>query len=201
LPEPDFATEHEPERLPEPDFVAEPEPERLPEPDFVTEPEPERLPEPDFATEHEPEPVFESEPEAHVEVEHEPEPAPEPPAESPFIKEPAAAEVPVLPPPKTDDPRAKSQPIMVGSGDPFSDDDGVEIEAPAASVVPVSTGVNVTAEDNQLHLQLKGSGAIAEMGQVRALDIEVPVPGQWVGNRKVTLQLRLTLTPAEEDNG
>ena len=68
-------------------------------------------------------------------------------------------------------------------------------------IVPASSAIDVIAEDNQLHLQLKGSGAIAEMGQVRALDIEVPVPGQWVGNRKVTLQLRLTLTPAEDENG
>ena len=62
------------------------------------------------------------------------------------------------------------------------------------------SAIDVTAQDNQLHLALKGSGAIAEMGQVRALDLEVPVPGQWFGNRKVTLQLRLTLTPAEEEN-
>ena len=36
-------------------------------------------------------------------------------------------------------------------------------------------------------------------GQVRELDIQVPVPGSWVGNRRVTLQLRLTLTPDTED--
>ncbi len=105
------------------------------------------------------------------------------------------------PPPPPVDPMMRSRPFMVGSGDPFADDESEAVlEVPAASVVPVSRGINVTAEDNQLHLQLKGSGAIAEMGQVRALDIEVPVPGQWVGNRKVTLQLRLTLTPAEDDD-
>jgi hypothetical protein len=59
--------------------------------------------------------------------------------------------------------------------------------------------VDVSAEDNQLHLRLQGTGAIVESGQVRALDIEVPVPGSWVGNRRVTLQLRLTLTPDTED--
>ena len=59
--------------------------------------------------------------------------------------------------------------------------------------------VEVRAEDNQLHLRLKGTGAIIESGQVRAIDIEVPVPGAWVGNRRVTLQLRLTLTPDTED--
>jgi GTPase SAR1 family protein len=62
--------------------------------------------------------------------------------------------------------------------------------------------VAVRAEDNQLHLRLHGTGAIVESGQVRELDIEVPVPGSWVGNRRVTLQLRLTLTPdTEDDNG
>ena len=59
--------------------------------------------------------------------------------------------------------------------------------------------VDVSAQDNQLHLRLQGTGAIVESGQVRALDIEVPVPGSWVGNRRVTLQLRLTLTPDTED--
>jgi hypothetical protein len=60
-------------------------------------------------------------------------------------------------------------------------------------------GAIVRAGDNQLHLRLQGTGAIAESGQVRALDIEVPVPGTWVGHRRVTLQLRLTLTPTPED--
>lgn len=102
-----------------------------------------------------------------------------------------------------DDPVSRAEPIMVGSGDPFADDAGQapEVVTGTASVVPAAGAIDVTGQDNQLHLQLKGSGAIAEMGQVRALDIEVPVPGQWVGNRKVTLQLRLTLTPAEDDNG
>ena len=93
---------------------------------------------------------------------------------------------------------------MLGSGDPFAEDDEAtivpELLPREASVVPASNAISVTAQDNQLHLQLKGSGAIAEIGEVRALDIEVPVPGEWVGNRKVTLQLRLTLTPAEDED-
>lgn len=127
-------------------------------------------------------------------------PVEEPTAEPPAV-EPAAAE-PVVPPPVDEVSRPRSRPIMFGVGDPFSD---AEVETP--EVVPRSDAISstrndidVTAEGNQLHLQLKGSSAIAEMGQVRALDIEVPVPGQWVGNRKVTLQLRLTLTPAEDEN-
>jgi hypothetical protein len=102
---------------------------------------------------------------------------------------------------------ATRKPFTLGEGDPFA------IAEPEPERSPVPVGYQVTpvqapdgivrAEDNQLHLRLQGTGAIAESGQVRALDIEVPVPGSWVGNRRVTLQLRLTLTPAaeEEDGG
>ena len=96
--------------------------------------------------------------------------------------------------------------ITLGDGDPFGDvvDDQPtpvrrEIE-PQVVVPPPSFGSLVRADDNQLHLRLHGTGAIAESGQVRALDIEVPVPGPWVGNRRVTLQLRLTLSPVPEDD-
>ena len=98
--------------------------------------------------------------------------------------------------------------ITLGEGDPFGDavDDQptpVRQEIEPRVVVPAPAFTNlVRAEDNQLHLRLHGTGAIAESGQVRALDIEVPVPGTWVGNRRVTLQLRLTLSPvAEDDDG
>ncbi len=77
-----------------------------------------------------------------------------------------------------------------------------ELVAPAAIENAEPREVAVRAEDNQLHLRLQGTGAIIESGQVRELDIEVPVPGAWVGHRRVTLQLRLTLTPdSEEENG
>ncbi len=136
------------------------------------------------------------------------------PVEEPVAVESAApvraAEKPVVPrsvvpPPVADDSLTKSRAFMLGSGDPFSDEDAVtmvpEVLPRKAPIVPSGNAISVTAQDNQLHLQLKGSGAIAEIGEVRALDIEVPVPGQWVGNRKVTLQLRLTLTPAEDEDG
>jgi signal recognition particle receptor subunit beta len=126
-------------------------------------------------------------------------------AEAPAV-EPAAADRPpaeaAAPSPADEAPPAKSRPIMFGVGDPFSDADALvpEVVPRSDSTAAMRRRFDVTAEGNQLHLQLRGSGAIAEMGQVRALDIEVPVPGQWVGNRKVTLQLRLTLTPAEDEN-
>jgi hypothetical protein len=69
------------------------------------------------------------------------------------------------------------------------------VAAPSARV----SSVDVLPESNQLHVRLHGHGALAEYGQVRELDIMVPVPGQWIGNQRVTLQLRLTLTPSSED--
>ena len=104
-----------------------------------------------------------------------------------------------------------AEPIVVGNADPWTEEElsGVydlaeveKAEKAAAIEAAEPRPVDVRAEDNQLHLRLKGTGAIIESGQVRALDIEVPVPGSWVGNRRVTLQLRLTLTPdteAEDD--
>jgi signal recognition particle receptor subunit beta len=80
--------------------------------------------------------------------------------------------------------------------------EAMEVEEPAAIEPAERRDVSVTAGDNALQLRLHGTGAIVESGQVRELDIEVPVPGAWVGNRRVTLQLRLTLTPdTEDENG
>lgn len=193
------------------------EPEEVPTVDFVVE-------DPDDSDAEEDTGAWEDEDSKETEVAE----LAEPPAEKPVFEdiivevaqaeEPAAdedvideitAEKPVdeqlTAPPSVDDQLTRSQAFMLGSGDPFAEDDEdtmvTELLPQEAPVVPAGNAINVTAQDNQLHLQLKGSGAIAEMGQVRALDIEVPVPGQWVGNRKVTLQLRLTLTPAEDGDG
>ncbi len=106
---------------------------------------------------------------------------------------------------------AAPEPVMVGNGDPWSEEEmtaapeASEAEKHDPGVAIEEMGhreIAVSAEDNQLHLRLQGTGAIIESGQVRAIDIEVPVPGSWVGNRRVTLQLRLTLTPdTEDENG
>lgn len=42
--------------------------------------------------------------------------------------------------------------------------------------------------------------AVARHGELRELEVEVPVPAAWVGGRRVTLQLRLTLVPEEENH-
>ena len=136
--------------------------------------------------------------------------------ETPAVED-AFAEVPI---PEPDDVRAQSdlidedlfdatpqEPVVVGNDDPWTEEElsGVydlaeveKAEAAAAIEAAEPRPVDVQAEDNQIHLRLQGTGAIVESGQVRALDIEVPVPGSWVGNRRVTLQLRLTLTPDTE---
>lgn len=43
--------------------------------------------------------------------------------------------------------------------------------------------------------------ALAQIGEVRELEIEVPVPAPWTGGKRMTLQLRLTLVPQEEEHG
>ncbi len=65
----------------------------------------------------------------------------------------------------------------------------IETVEPAAIEPAAGREVNIQAEDNQLHLRLQGTGAIVESGQVRELDIEVPVPGAWVGHIVSRLQL------------
>ncbi len=58
--------------------------------------------------------------------------------------------------------------------------------------------IEIGPNDNRLALRLQGTGAIAEAGQMREIEVEVPVPGAWIGNQKVTLSLRLTLVPSAE---
>jgi hypothetical protein len=40
--------------------------------------------------------------------------------------------------------------------------------------------------------------ALAQVGEVRELELEVPVPSVWTGGKRLTLQLRLTLVPEED---
>jgi len=164
--------------------------------------------------EKEPEPAVGASPPPFADEEAEPAVVAPPP---PFADEEAEPAADAPPPPVVEKeprraarPAAVSVPVTLGEGDPFkmpADDTPppggpgsyvLSRSAPAARSGP-SAGI-VQLGDNQLHLRLQGTGAIAESGQVRALDIEVPVPGSWVGNRRVTLQLRLTLSPVSEDD-
>ena len=99
------------------------------------------------------------------------------------------------------------QPFVLDSGDPFAvESDGPPFAAEASAVVAMPGALASTggADDaggpgNQLHVRLEGAEALARSGDVRELDIVVPVPGGWIGNRRMTLQLRLTLVPAAEE--
>ncbi len=128
-------------------------------------------------------------------------------------EEPGHAEVAVA---ATTEPVARIQaqvPFVLDDGDPFGGDGwdlAPVLEEPPAELLEASddsdgekagasTPVDIAVQENSLALKLTGTGAIVESGQVRAIDIEVPVPGAWVGNHRVTMQLRLTLVPASED--
>ncbi len=39
---------------------------------------------------------------------------------------------------------------------------------------------------------------LAALGNVRELEIEIPVPAKWIGGKRMTVQLRLTLVPQQE---
>jgi signal recognition particle receptor subunit beta len=119
--------------------------------------------------------------------------------------EPAKATIPEVELPQPAAPQATveaSEATLVSEPAPQAEVISAEV-VPSASIgpmVPKIRASEVSAQDNQLQLRLEGTGAIAESGQVRALDLIVPVPGTWVGNRRVTLQLRLTLEPTEESD-
>jgi hypothetical protein len=112
--------------------------------------------------------------------------------------EPVADAVPIAAPPPAPEPAEPE--ILESDGAPaiepevLTDEAGAELAPVKAAAVQVQPG-----SENSLRVQLEGTGALAEYGQVREMDIRVPVPGEWVGNRRVTLQLRLTLEPAPED--
>ena len=41
---------------------------------------------------------------------------------------------------------------------------------------------------------------LAALGNVRELELEIPVPSKWISGRRMTVQLRLTLVPQEDDH-
>jgi len=146
-------------------------------------------------------PVFGGEDEGETEDLASSEVAPEPVFDESPVEDAVVEEVPTSSSPSTPDireARGASAPIFVGDGDPFLMD---EEEVPTLELAPVEVSpMPLQNHENSLALKLTGKGAIVESGEVRALDIEVPVPGSWIGNRRVTLQLRLTLAPATEDD-
>jgi hypothetical protein len=103
------------------------------------------------------------------------------------VREVTAGEAPdpflVAPPP----------PDLAGGDDVFAIVPGT---APGPPVPPESVvvPVEITA------VKHAASRALARHGEVRELEVEVPVPAVWTGGRRMTFQLRLTLVPQEEDD-
>jgi phosphoribosylcarboxyaminoimidazole (NCAIR) mutase len=80
--------------------------------------------------------------------------------------------------------------------------DDVFALVPAPPAQPVAVIREQAAQAAALAVQRVVPRAIAQYGEVRELELEVPVPSAWVGGTRMTLQLRLTLVPQEEkDSG
>ncbi|HVN77028.1 MAG TPA: GTPase domain-containing protein [Thermoanaerobaculaceae bacterium] len=76
-------------------------------------------------------------------------------------------------------------------------------EAPAAAPTPhVQPEVTASLSDEAGHaiVQRIVPRALAQVGEVRELELEVPVPAMWTGGKRLTLQFRLTLIPEEESH-
>jgi len=118
----------------------------------------------------------------------EPEPEPEP--------EPAAMET--LPGPEEEMLHELSvEPV----GEPFAEAAEPELAFEAPHEVAVPTVEVELPEEGVAAIQRVVPRALAQYGEVRELELEVPVPAVWVGGKRMTLQLRLTLVPQEDEHG
>ena len=72
-----------------------------------------------------------------------------------------------------------------------------EREAASAPVGPAITAA-LSGEAGQAIVQRIVPRALAQVGEVRELELEVPVPAVWTGGKRLTLQFRLTLIPEED---
>lgn len=89
----------------------------------------------------------------------------------------------------------EAEPAEEPTLDAFAQPAEPEFETPPAAAVddqealpPVETAA----------IQRAVPRALAQMGEVRELEVEVPVPAVWTGGRRMTLQLRLTLVPQQD---
>ncbi len=96
-------------------------------------------------------------------------------------------------------------PAVGGQG---ASDDVFQLEPPAPPAVePEVELVTETPPPLELSPEAKSAlvqrvvpRALAQVGEVRELELEVPVPAVWTGGRRLTLQLRLTLVPEEDSH-
>jgi signal recognition particle receptor subunit beta len=169
----------------------------------------------------EPGDVFAAEPAAQAEPVAEAPVATEPEAEAParvetYAEVQAAPEpmltVPVAflePPAPADVDGVAVEPVVEPPAEPaFFAAPTVEVAATASETVPPAAGEQPSPEAVAEAERAAGAAiqrviprALAQYGEVRELELEVPVPSVWVGGKRMTLQLRLTLVPQEEEPG
>ncbi len=116
--------------------------------------------------------------------------------EGPVLGEAPGPEVPFpleahAEPPRTPIVDLAADPFVVGELPPESSSEDVfaVIPRPQVEVMPETAAIERVIPR-----------AVARHGELRELEVEVPVPATWVGGRRVTLQLRLTLVPEEEEH-
>lgn len=78
---------------------------------------------------------------------------------------------------------------VVSAGPQAGEDVFASVPAPSPELVPP-----------KVTLEKVLPKVVARHGEVRELEVEVPVPAVWVGGRRVALQLRLILVPEEENH-
>jgi signal recognition particle receptor subunit beta len=120
----------------------------------------------------------------------------------------------IIPPPAPPRPAVAELPPL---GDPFGElaaragaasGDVFQLEPPPAPPPAVEPEFAVEPEAmpaEELSPEMKNAlvrrvipRALAQVGEVRELELEVPVPALWTGGRRLTLQFRLTLVPEED---
>lgn len=73
-----------------------------------------------------------------------------------------------------------------------------EAEAASAPAPEPAITASISEEAGQAIVQRIVPRALAQVGEVRELDLEVPVPAVWTGGKRLTLQFRLTVIPEED---
>ncbi len=92
-------------------------------------------------------------------------------------------------------------PLGAEAETPAAEPTAPEIEFEASRAVDVPPFSVELPQESVAAIQRVVPRALAQYGEVRELEIEVPVPAVWVGGKRMTLQLRLTLVPQEDDHG
>ncbi len=133
-------------------------------------------------------------------------PAPCDEAEPVAAFETAAVGVEQLPPPETvgepwEAPGAAAEGATPGAAEVEAEAAPAQDQAAGTPVEEVVVEPDSVPAVESMALQRAVGRAITTVGDVRELEVEVPVPAVWTGGKRMTLQLRLTLVPQEEKDG